>query len=76
MRFVYRLKTPGRAWKGWLQAGTSHAIVVGTPQKGVYKVQVAASGGQGAWRVNSTGLSNLRPKECLDHVFTEFVRDP
>ena len=46
MRFVYRLKTPGRAWKGWLQAGTSHAIVVGTPQKGVYKVQVAAKWGK------------------------------
>jgi hypothetical protein len=46
MRFVYRLKTPDRAWKGWLQAGTSHAIVVGTPQKGVYKVQVAAKWGK------------------------------
>ncbi len=45
-RFVYRLKTPDRAWKGWLQAGTSNTLVVATPEKGVYRVQVAAKWGK------------------------------
>ncbi len=46
MQYVYRLKTPKRAWKGWIQAGTSRAVVVATPEKGPYTIRVAAKWGK------------------------------
>ncbi len=46
VQYVYRLKTPKRAWKGWIQAGTSRAVVVATPEKGPYTIRVAAKWGK------------------------------
>lgn len=45
VQYVYRLKTSKKAWKGWIQAGTSESIVVATPDKGRYRIRVAAKWG-------------------------------
>lgn len=45
VQYVYRLKTPKKAWKGWIQAGTSESIVVATPDKGRNRIRVAAKWG-------------------------------